>query len=60
MTDPLNIMFDDFGIYLLNYKIEFSCLYIPQGHAFISTMWLCSTDEYDFFERRSTFKGNRS
>ena len=37
MTDPLNIMFDDFGIWLLGYRIELSCLFIPQGHYFIST-----------------------
>jgi len=24
-------------------------LYIPQGHYLISTLWLCSTDEYDYF-----------
>jgi len=34
MTDPLNIIFDDFGISLLGYRMEFSCLYIPQGHYF--------------------------
>ena len=34
------IMFDDFGIRLLGYRIEFSCLYIPQGHYFMSTFWL--------------------
>jgi len=49
MTDPLNIIFDDFGILLLGYRIEFRCLYIPQGHYFISTLGLWSTDEY-FFE----------
>ena len=26
--------FDDFGIYLLGYRIEFSCLYIPQRESF--------------------------
>ena len=31
MTDPLNIIFDDFDIWLLGYRIEFSVLYIPQG-----------------------------
>ena len=45
----LNISFDNFSIRLLGYRIEFSCLYIPQGHNFISTLWLCSTDEYVFF-----------
>jgi len=35
MTDPLNIIFDDFGIRLLGYRIEFSGLYIPQVHFFI-------------------------
>jgi len=29
MTDPLNIIFNDFGIWLLGYRIEFSGLYIP-------------------------------
>ena len=46
MTDTLNIIFDDFGICLLGYRIEFSCLYIPQGHYFMSTSWLWRTDEY--------------
>ena len=34
MTDLLNIMFDDFGIWLLGYRIKFSCLYIPHGYYF--------------------------
>jgi len=38
MTDML-IIFDDLGICLLGYRIEFSCLYNPQGHNFISTLW---------------------
>ena len=46
MTDPLNIIFDDFGIWLLGSKIEFGCLYIPQGHYYINTLWLWSTNEY--------------
>ena len=46
MTQPLNIIFDDFGIWLLGYMIELCCLYFPQGHTFISTMWLWSTDDY--------------
>ena len=29
--------------------IKFSCLYLPQGHHFITTVWLWSTDEYVFF-----------
>ena len=53
MTDPLNIIFDDFDMWLLGYRIKFSCLYLPQGHTLISTctstMWLWSTDEYVFF-----------
>ena len=36
---PFKYYFDEFGIRLLGYKIEFSCLYIPHGH-FISTLWL--------------------
>ena len=57
MTVPLNIIFDDFSMWLLGYRVEFSCLYIPLGHYFISTLWLWSTDEYvNFdFERKSTF-----
>ena len=31
-------IFDDFGIWLLGYRIKFSCLYIPQVHYFISTL----------------------
>ena len=40
MTDPLNIILDNFCTLLLGYRIEFSCLYIPQGHYFINTLWL--------------------
>jgi len=40
MTNPLNIMFGDYGIWFLGYGIEFSCLYSPQGHYIISTLWL--------------------
>ena len=47
-TYPLNIIFDDFSIQLLGYRTEFSCLYLPQGHNFISTVcvamkyrWIC-------------------
>ena len=40
MTDTLNIIFDDFGIWLPGYEIEFSCLYFTQGHYFLSTVWL--------------------
>jgi len=46
MTHPLNIVFDDLGIWLLGCMIEFSCLYIPQRHYFISSLWLLRTDEY--------------
>jgi len=46
MTDPLNIILDDFGMWILGYRIEFSCLYVPQGHYLISTLWLWCTDEY--------------
>ena len=50
MTDPLNNIFDDVGIWLLGKRIEFSCvyIYIPQGHHkyFISTLCLWSTYKY--------------
>jgi len=46
MTNPFNIIFDNFGTWLLDYRIEFSCLYLPHGHIFISTLWLWRTDEY--------------
>ena len=36
----LNIIFDDFSIWLLGYRTKFSCLYFPQGQHFISTVWL--------------------
>ena len=57
-TNPLNIIFDEFSICLLGYRTKFSCLYLPQGHNFISTVWLGSTDEYVLFylERNSIFK----
>ena len=35
MTDP-----DDFRIWLQGYQIEFTCLYISQGHSFMSTLRL--------------------
>jgi len=50
-TDPLKIRFQ----YMI---IRISCLYLPQGHNFISIVWLWSTDEYVFlfyFERKSIF-----
>ena len=46
MTDPLNIIVDYFGIWLLGYRIEFKCLYILQGHYFKNTLWLWSIYEY--------------
>ena len=48
-TNLLNIIFDDFNIWLLGYRTVFSCLYLSQGHSFISTVWLWSTDEYVLF-----------
>ena len=30
LTDTLNIILDDFCIWLLDYRIEFSCLFIQQ------------------------------
>ena len=57
MTHPLNIIFDDFSTRLLGYRIEFSCLYLPQGHNFISNVLPWNTDECVFvlFERKSIF-----
>ena len=49
-TNPLNIIFDDFSIWLLGFKTEFSCLYLPQGHYFMSTSF--------YIERKSIFKIN--
>jgi len=49
MTDPFKIIFEHFSIRLPSYRIEFSCLYIPQGHYFICTLWLWSTNEYVCF-----------
>jgi len=43
MTGPLNTIYANFGI---GYGIEFGCLYILQGHYFIGTLLLWSTDEY--------------
>jgi len=37
MTDPLNSVVDGLDILLVGYRIEFSCLYIPQGHYVISS-----------------------
>ena len=44
-TYPLNIIFDDFRIWLLGYS-EFSCLYFPKGHTCISSLWLACSDDY--------------
>ena len=61
-TYPLNIILMIFSLWLLGYRTEFSCLYLPQGHNVISIMWLWSTDEYFVvvfkFERKSIFKLN--
>ena len=50
-TNPLNIIFDDFGIilWLLGYRTEFSWLYLPQGHTFISTVcpWMYTFKPYE-------------
>ena len=37
---PVKYYFEDFILRLLAYRTQFSCLYLPQGHTFISTMWL--------------------
>ena len=42
-TNPLNIILDDFSIWLLGYRTKFSCLYLPHRHNFISTVWIKST-----------------
>jgi len=47
MTDLLNIIFDAFGTRLLDYRNEL-VLCISQGHSFISTVWLWSTEEYRY------------
>ena len=53
---------DEIGILLLDYRIKFSSLYIPQGHLwFHKYLWLWSTDEYYYFldfEQKSTFNDN--
>ena len=61
MTNLLNIIFGDFGIWLVGYRIKFSCLYIPQGHYFINTLWLWSTVEMSVFgfEKKSTFNNKK-
>ena len=46
MTNLLNIILDFFGICPISYRIELSCLYVPQEHYFIRTFCLWSTDEY--------------
>ena len=48
-TYLLNIIFDDFFKWLLGYKTEFSCLYLPQGHTIISTVWLWNIDKFVIF-----------
>jgi len=37
MTDPLNITFDDFGIRILCYMVEFSCKYVSYVVAMMYT-----------------------
>ena len=46
----------DLYTWLLGYRTEISFLYRPEGHNVIITMWLESTDVYEFFyfERKST------
>ena len=54
-------MFDEFGKWLLDYRIEFSCLYISQEHYFIRTLllqmyrWIYF---FLYFERKSTFRNS--
>jgi len=45
-THPLKIL--RLRYIITGYRIKFSCLYIPQGHYFISTLWLWRTDKYVF------------
>ena len=47
-TDPFNIIFDDFGIWLLGYRMEFSCLYIPQGHIEVLCGYVTYRSMYEF------------
>ena len=54
LTDWLNIIFDDFDIWLLGFRIQFNCLYIPQGHYFKYFVAACEVQTFDF-ERKSTF-----
>ena len=49
MTDPLNIIFDNFWIWLLGYRIELSCLNILKAYYFMNTLWKWNTDEYCVF-----------
>ena len=55
-TNTLNIIFDDFSTWLIGYRTEFSCLYLLQGHNFISIVWLGRTDEYGFFSSICTMR----
>ena len=48
LTNVLRLL-DNFSIRLLGYRTEFSCLYLSQGHNFISFVWLLSTDELLIF-----------
>ena len=41
MADLLTVIFDDFYIRLLGYRIELSCLYCPHGHCVMCNLWLC-------------------
>ena len=45
MTDTLNIIFDDLDICLLGFRIEFSCLHIPQllYNYIVATKYICNT-----------------
>jgi len=63
MSDPLHIIVDDFGIWLLDHRIEFRCLFIPKrkykSMYFKSTVWLrrmCRWIFCCFIERMSAFK----
>jgi len=57
MNDQFNIIFEDFGEWLLGLRIQFS-LYIPQGHYFIHTCGYEVQIIMDFFgfEWKYTFK----
>ena len=60
MTGPFICYYNEFGIWLLGYRIELGCVYIPQGNYFMSSLWLWTKIKTFDVERKSIFNETAS